>query len=187
MSALAKFGNSMNTQVGLLFVVIIFIGFLALSAFTTRKVLPREYRGQFLVILALIYISLVFLIITYSFRKSGQVTAAMIPRLWIFGLLACCLYLLINIFRKKESRDPESGSFKMPLLYIVSCIAYVALMPLLGFFIASFLFLIAGIVMLHYHRWMVIMLISVGWIAFNYLLFYRLFFVSFPQGIILNL
>jgi len=177
----------MNTPQGLLFIIIVFIGYLFLSGFAIKKAMPKEYRGQTLVIFALIYISIVFLLITYSFRKSGQVTAAMLPRLWIFGILACCVYLLINILRKKESRDPESGSFKLPLLYITASIIYVAVMPLLGFFIASFIFLVASILMLHYRRWFIIMLISIGWIAFNYILFYRLFFVSFPQGFLLNL
>ena len=187
MNSLAKFGNAMNSPMGLLGIIIVFIGFLILCDFATRKVLPKYYRGQFIVTLALMYISLVFLIITYSFRKSGQVTAAMLPRLWIYGLLGCCIYTLVSIFRGKETKDPEGGSFKMPLIYIGICIAYVALMPFLGFFIDSLVFLVVGIVVLKYYRWKVIVCISIGWIAFNYFLFYKLFYVSFPQGIILHL
>lgn len=187
MGSLAKLGNSMNSPIGLWLILLAFVGFLALSAFGTRKIVPRSHRGQFIIIVALIYVSLVFLIITYSFRKSGQVTAAMLPRLWIYGLLACCVYLLINLFKGKGSKDPQGGSFKTPLLYIGMCIAYVALMPILGFFLASLFFLVAGILVLGYFRWKVIISISIGWIAFNYFLFYKLFYVSFPQGIIFHL
>ncbi|HQJ23176.1 MAG TPA: tripartite tricarboxylate transporter TctB family protein [Rectinema sp.] len=187
MSFLAKIGNFLNTPNGLLLVLLMLIGILILGALIARKVVSKYYKGQFLTLLALIYLSLIFFIITYSFRKAGKVTAAVVPRLWIFGLLGCCIYLLMNIFRGNESKDPEGGSLIKPLVYIGMCLIYIILMPFLGFFIASFIFLITSFLFLNYHRWRVIFLISIAWIAFNYFIFYKLFYVSFPQGVIINI
>lgn len=187
MNAIGKLGSFLNSKTGLLVVVGVFLLYLLIGYLAVKPLAKRQYRGQFVVILALIYISILFLIITYSFRKSGVVHSGVIPRIWIFGILACSVYLLITIFTGKESPDPEAGSLRRPIIFILTTLVYIMLMPYLGFFIASFIFLILAILLLEYRRWGVILAVSAGWIIFNYLLFYRLLFVPFPQGIILKM
>jgi len=187
MNAISKLGSFLNSKTGLLVVSGVFLAYLIIGYIAAKPLAKKHYRGQFVVILALIFVSILFLIITYSFRKSGVVHSGVIPRLWIFGILACCVYLLITIFTGKESPDPEGGSLQRPIIFILVTLTYIVLMPYLGFFIASFVFLAAAIIMLEYRRWGVILAVSAGWIAFNYFLFYKLLFVPFPQGIILKL
>lgn len=187
MNPIGDFGSFLNSKTGLLVVLGVFLVYLIIGYIAAKPLAKKHYRGQFVVILALIFISILFLIITYSFRKSGVVHSGVIPRIWIFGILACCIYLLISIFSGKESPDPEAGSLQRPLIFILVTLIYIVLMPFVGFFLASFIFLIVGIVILEYRKWGVILAVSVGWIAFNYFLFYKLLFVPFPQGIILKI
>jgi len=187
MKSLAELGKTLNTSSGLLCLIAGLIVFITIGLLATRKVLRKEYRGQFAVILFLIYLCIAFLIISFSFRKSGPVSAALLPRLWIYSILLSSIYLLYRIFSGIEKSDPVQGSFHKPIPYILVCFAYAAVMPYLGFFLASLVFLIIGIVLLNYRKWTVIIAISIGWILFNYFLFYKLLFVPFPEGVILPL
>jgi hypothetical protein len=177
----------MNSQIGLLAIFLLFIATLTACAFASRFFLKKEYRGQFVVLVALVYVSVVFFIMTFGFRKSGSVSAAAVPRLWIFGILACCTYLLVIMIRGTEAPDPSSSSFLKPIQYILLCLVYVILIPYLGFFIASLAFLVIGIVILSYRKWLVIIGIAVGWLAFSYFLFYKLLFVPLPEGLLIKL
>lgn len=187
MNVISKLGSFLNSKTGILVVAGVFLAYLVIGYIAAKPLSKKRYRGQFVVILALIFISILFLIITYSFRKSGVVHSGVVPRIWIFGIFACCVYLLIRIFSGKENPDPQTGNFQRPIILILQTLLYIVLMPYLGFFIASFIFLIVSIVMLEFKRWGIILAISIGWIAFNYFLFYKLLFVSFPQGIILKM
>jgi hypothetical protein len=187
MSLLGKLGTMMNSQVGLLVIFILFIATLMLGVFASRSFLKKEYRGQFAVLVALIYISIVFFIMTFGFRKSGLVSAAAVPRLWILGILSCCTYLLVIMLNGTESPDPSTSSFAKPIQYILLALVYVVLIPYLGFFIASLAFLIIGIVILAYRRWTVIIGVALGWLAFSYFLFYKLLFVPLPEGLLISL
>ena len=58
-----------------------------------KKFIRKEYSGQAMVILSLSLVSVVFLVLTLWFPVRGEVSAAVVPRLWIAGIIACLAYL----------------------------------------------------------------------------------------------
>ncbi len=176
----------LNTKAGFLVLLATMAVFILVFIILSRVVVKKQYRGQFVVLATLVSVSLAFFVMTFAFRKSGSVSADVVPRLWIAGILACAVYLLAVILRGTESPDPSGGSLLPPIRYILICLAYLLIMPWLGFFIGSVIFLVAGMLVLSYRKWFVILCVSVGWLAFSYLLFYKLLFVPLPMGKILE-
>jgi hypothetical protein len=146
----------------------------------------KEYAGQAVVIMALALVSALFLVLTLWFPVRGEVSAAVVPRLWILGIFACLAYLAVKILRKTEAPDEAAGDLPLPLKFMAVTVGYIALMVLVGYFIASFFFLIVTMSLLSYRRRVVILVVSAGWMVFSYLVFYRVLFVPLPQGIIIR-
>jgi hypothetical protein len=59
-------------------------------------------------------------------------------------------------------------------------------MVLIGYFVASLVFITVAMTMLSYKRRFVILAISGGWMVFSYLVFYRLLYVPLPQGLLIT-
>ncbi len=129
----------------------------------------------------------VFLFLSFGFPVKGEVSAAVVPRLWIVLLLAFCAYVFVQTLRGEEKPDPTGGHVKLALFYVGMTICYIALIGVFGFFVTSILFLTAGMRFLAYRRWPVIVPVVIGWIAMSYFVFYRLLFVPFPEGIVMQL
>jgi hypothetical protein len=164
-------------------------GLLALTIigrFLIRKPIGREYLGQGTVILVLMLASVVFLVLTIWFPVRGEVSAAVVPRLWIIGIYACLLYLSAKIVRKTEDPDETAGDLRLPFKFILVIIMYIILMVLIGYFVASLVFITVAMTMLSYKRRFVILAISGGWMVFSYLVFYRLLYVPLPQGLLIT-
>ena len=62
-------------------------------------------------------------------------------------------------------------------------IAYFLFMPLLGYFLSTFLFIAVMLHILAYRRKMFIWMIAGGWVLLSYLLFYKLLYIQLPLGI----
>ncbi|MCX7787969.1 MAG: tripartite tricarboxylate transporter TctB family protein [Spirochaetes bacterium] len=156
-----------------------------LYLFLRRKESP--YKSQILILVSLVYLSLVFLLLSFAFPVKGKVSAGVTPRLWILGILLCSLYLAIRINKGKEKSDPSvsSSQSRMVFLYILLCLGYLGAIDLLGFFPASFFFLLIGMRLLSYTHPVGLIVLSLGWIAFLYLVFYSLLSVPFPEGILI--
>ncbi len=150
------------------------------------KYAGRTYLNQALILEALFLSSLVLLALTWWFPVRGEVPAAVVPRLWIAGIFACIAYLTTRMIRKTESPDTVGGDIALPIKFIAITIAYIVLMNLIGYFAASIIFIVVAMPMLSYRRPLVIAAVSAGWTAFSYLIFYRLLFVSLPEGILIK-
>ncbi|GAB1482464.1 hypothetical protein MASR2M78_12790 [Treponema sp.] len=151
-----------------------------------KKFIGREYIGQALVILAIAYMSAIFFALTLWFPVRGEVSAAVIPRLWIVAIFACLAYLFAKIIRKTETPDEEAGDISLPIKFILAIFVYIVLMVLIGYFLSSIVFIAATMTLLSYKRRLVILAISGGWMIFSYLVFYRMLYVPLPQGILIN-
>jgi len=151
-----------------------------------KKTSGKVYLGQILVIMALAFLSLVFLVMTIWFPVRGEVSAAVVPRIWIAGIFACLIYLFIHILRKTEDPDEPAGDVGLSFKFMGITLAYIVLMVLVGYFIASLCFLAATMTLLSYRRPLVILAISFGWMLFSYLVFFRVLFVPLPRGILIN-
>jgi hypothetical protein len=158
--------------------------------FAGRVVMKRsrgkEYSGQVMVIMALALVSAYFLVLTFWFPVRGEVSAAVVPRLWILGIFACLAYLAVKIIGKTETPDEAAGDLPLPLRFMAVTAGYIVLMVLVGYFIASFFFLVVTMTLLSYRRRVVMLAVSAGWMVFSYLVFYRVLFVPLPQGIVIR-
>lgn len=154
--------------------------------FLVKKSSGKDYLGQATVLITLALVATVFLILTIWFPIRGEVPATVVPRLWIVGIYACLIYLTTKIVSKTEDTDKSSGKLGLPFKFIAAMIGYIVLMVLIGYFIASLVFIAVTMTMLSYRRRFVILAISAGWMVFSYLVFYRLLYVPLPQGLVIT-
>jgi len=176
-----------DTKPGFLVIIAVVAGIsAAVRAVTKRSVL--EKNSSLLATLTATTLSCaVLMFLSFGFPIKGEVSAAVVPRLWIVLLLVFCAYIFVQTLRGEEKPDPSGGHVKLVFFYIGMTISYIALIGVFGFFVTSVLFLVAGIRFLSYRRWSVIVPVVAGWIAMSYLVFYRLLFVPFPEGIVIQL
>mgnify|MGYP005847696139 CR=1 FL=1 len=102
---------------------------------------------------------------------------------------------LVELRRLSADADPEVsrrpdmsfGKFlkNKSFLLIVLTIAYIAVFPLLGFYVTTFLFLTTANVLLGTRNKLVLTLLPVGMLAFIYVVFTLLFRIRLPSGILL--
>lgn len=185
--ALGGLGQFLDSLPGLAVMVAALAAVLAALRFPLARWQQGRYTGRVLVVVALMFVALVFLLLSVWFPARGEVSAAAVPRLWVFGLMACCLYLLVRTFRGGEAADPRSDHLSLVLLYMGLSVGYLVLIQLLGFFLSSFLFLVAAMSVLGYRKRLVLLAVAVGWVAFAYLVFYRMLFVPLPEGLLVRL
>jgi hypothetical protein len=151
-----------------------------------KKFIGKEYLGQASLLLSLGLISAMLFALTIWFPVRGEVSAAVVPRLWIAGIFACLIYLFVLIVNKTEKPDQAKGDIALTVKFMAATAAYIVLMVLVGYFIASIMFLFVAMAMLSYRRRIVTVSIGVGWMVFSYLVFYKLLYVPLPQGLLIN-
>lgn len=146
----------------------------------------RPYLGNILLPSCLIVLSVVFWIFTFDFQKEVA-GPAVIPRLYIFLILVLSGLILMQIFRGKEEAVPrlERKGFLASVMAIL--IGYFLVMPWMGYFLSTFLFIALLLHMLSYRRKRLIWLIAGGWVIFSYFLFYKLLYIQLPLGVFENL
>lgn len=150
--------------------------------YSTRR---RPWTGQALVPTVLMGLALIFLAITYDFP--GEVAGpALIPRLWIFCMVTLYAALLFFTVRGKADKDPRAGRIGFVLLGIGCMVCYYFAIQYLGYFISSALFLPAMMYLLSWRKPLLLFLVPAGWLAFSYLIFYRLLYIQLPLGFLEN-
>lgn len=169
-------GKSLNFLV--LFFVIIFM----IVGFFVNRSPRRKYLSRIMLPIFFIMLSIIFFIISFSFPSNEKVGPSIIPRLWIFILIPLNIYLLFNILRQKKEIVQERGNTKIVFGFIGLLIIYLISIFYIGYFISSFIFLLVGIYMLGYRKYLTMLLISAGWLLFSYLIFYKLLYVPLPMG-----
>lgn len=180
-------GDFLDSTTGLWVLIGILAVLLAAVRFALRRTSFSAFRGRITTLAALFYLAAVSFGFSLTFPVRGEVSAAVVPRLWVAGLVVCCLYLLINTIRGREAPDPVSGSLSLVYRFIGITIAYLVLIQILGFFLSSFIFLVTGMLVLGYRRKMVIFAVAAGWMTFTYVIFYRILFVPLPDGLLVRI
>lgn len=102
---------------------------------------------------------------------------------------------LVELRRLSAAADPEArrtpdmrvGKFlaNKSFLLMALTIAYIAVFPLLGFYVTTFLFLTSANVLLGTRNKLVLALLPAGMLAFIYVVFTLLFRIRLPSGILL--
>ncbi len=148
---------------------------------TTR----REWMGQALVPTVLMALGMLFFAITFDFPVE-QVGPAVIPRIWTATLVVLCCGLLYFAFTGNTDKDPKAGRIAFVLLGIAVMIAYFFAMQTIGYFISSFIFISLMMYILSCRKPLYLILVPTGWLAFSYLIFYKLLYIQLPLGFIEN-
>jgi tripartite-type tricarboxylate transporter receptor subunit TctC len=106
---------------------------------------------------------------------------ALIPRIWTVALLVFVIWNLINELKNKK---PVVGSKypKVLIKIIMALLVYFVTIPVIGYFISTPLFLIAGMYIMNYRNWPVIIINAFGFVLFSYGVFDLLLKIDLPLG-----
>jgi putative tricarboxylic transport membrane protein len=176
-----SFFDYFSDGLGLAILIVVLLAMLLTIGIVVRRSSKKDSFGEILVPSSLIAFSIVFLAITFSFPAEEAGPAA-IPLLWSFWTIVLCAAILWQVLHGKAKPDPESGRLVFLLLVTLLLIAYYFAIQTIGYFISSFLFLVLLMHILSYKKKLIIYLIAVGWVAFSYIVFYKLLYIQLPLG-----
>ena len=141
----------------------------------------RPYLGNILIPCCLIVVALIFLVITLGFRAE-EAGPALVPRLWIYLILILSGITLWRALRGRDKAAPKIEKTGLLALTMVLFVGYFLVMPLIGYFLSTFLFIVLMLHILSYRKKVLIYVIAGGWCLCSYLVFYKLFYIQLPLG-----
>ena len=142
----------------------------------------RQHLGNILIPCSLIAWSLVFLVITFRFRIE-EAGPALIPRLWIYLILVLSGIILWQALRGRDKAAPKIERPSLLALTMAILIGYFLVMPYIGYFLSTFIFIVVMLHILSYRKKILIYVIAVSWCVCSYLVFYKLLYIQLPLGI----
>ncbi len=142
----------------------------------------RQYLGNILIPCGLILVSLIFLTLTFGFRVE-EAGPALIPRLWIYLIIVLSGITLWQALRKRDKAAPKIERPNLLLLTMGMLIGYFLVMPYIGYFLSTFIFIVVMLHILSYRKRILIYVIAAGWCICSYLVFYKLLYIQLPLGI----
>jgi hypothetical protein len=185
--SLKQLGVFLDGTTGLGILLLLLSAAAASVYFSLRRSSLSLYKGKITVLAGILITAGIFFGFTFTFPIRGEVSAAVVPRLWVSGILVCCLYLLFTTIGGKETPDVDSKNLPLVFSMMGLSIAFLAMINFLGFFPSSFLFLVAGMIRLSYRKKVVIFTVATGWVVMSYFVFYKLLFVPLPEGFVVRL
>ncbi len=170
-------GKTLNIIIISFFIIYFLIGFALSHSSIKRK------TARILIPLFLIFISLIFYLISFTFPLGEKVGPAVVPRLWIFIIIPLSIYLIFNVITKEDKEIKYSkGDISIVLKFVLLLVLYLLGIIYLGYFISSFLFVFSSIYLLGYKKLLTLISISAGWLLFSYFVFYKMLYVPLPVG-----
>lgn len=162
---------------------VIFLGIV----FIVLKSSTKNYAGRIIIPVFFAELAILFGILALGFPDRGdEVGPAVVPMLWIIGILGFSILLIIRALIKHEDEDPKWGRTDKVAVFIVMTIAYLIIMQLIGYNLSTIIYLILGMYYLAYRDWKVMISLTAGWILFSYFAFYRLLYVPLPRGLLIE-
>jgi len=153
----------------------------------------ERFRGALLIgVLALIYL---FGVKNLSFGSLDRPGAGFMPFIFVTIVLAMCLYGIVKelLFAGRESKhndfiwiedEPTGETNKTrPIKVMVTLIVYPFIIPYLGFFITTAIFLFVILRFMEWKSWWVSLLSALGIAIGTRLLFVNIFETVYPSGI----
>ncbi|WP_366018227.1 tripartite tricarboxylate transporter TctB family protein [Thermanaeromonas sp.] len=148
-----------------------------------------KLNDRFLLALACGLIAAITLWDVSKFEGYGEIAKGIMgpdffPRILSYGLLFCSLWLTYTGFRNRKEIEVSTFSFKSEsVIFLCALMAYYFLMPVLGYFVTSTLF-VAFTMALFGVKTKTAFPTAVVLVAMIYYLFHSLLKVQFPQGIL---
>lgn len=150
-------------------------------------VFKREWlNGDTVIASFIIFFSIYLYYLTLDFPRgklASTVGPASMPRLWIYGLWLFSGWLIGQRLRGKADDPPSTGRILVPLRLIALVLAYLLVMKYIGYYLSTFLFLLIGSYSMNYRKHAVIWAVVIAFVAFSYLIFYRVLQVPLPLGV----
>lgn len=168
--------------IGLMWLSIGVLAILLVIGIWVRHSRMKPYLTNILIPSCLIALSLVFLVFTFDFRVE-EAGPAVIPRFYIFLILLLSSIVLMQIFSGKEETVPKIERTGLLVSAMAALIGYFLVMPFIGYFLSTFIFIVLMLYMLSYRRKGLIWLIAGGWVIFSYYVFYKLLYIQLPLGV----
>jgi len=165
--------------VSLLIALGVFILFMILFKFNFRKISYRVLLSGLFIWVAVFFYYQTSL---FDIPDGLNITSpALIPRLWAIGLMVFAIWNLINEIREKHV-GKKSENLKILGLIIAALLIYFVTIPLIGYFLTTPVFLIAGMYIMKYRKWPIIIINSFGFVLFSYVVFDLLLKIELPLG-----
>jgi putative tricarboxylic transport membrane protein len=148
----------------------------------------RDRIGELMVLSVVVSLALVFYAMTSALPPPSPVDTVGVggvPRLWMFLLLPLALYQSYLILRDRRKGKPK----KKPLLmftFLGFLTSYVLLIPILGYMLASLIYMPGVLWLLKYRQPVAISVLTLSWLAFSYVVFQRTLYVDLPAGMLLR-
>lgn len=115
-------------------------------------------------------------------RQGTFVGAATVPQFWTLFLAVMAVTILVRSFKAAPEAGAASGRTLLVVKNIALATAYTLLLLWIGFFPATFILLVGGMLLLGYRKFGVISIASVAVLAFMYGVFYKVLMVPLPMG-----
>ncbi|MDA3938844.1 MAG: tripartite tricarboxylate transporter TctB family protein [Spirochaetia bacterium] len=147
----------------------------------------KQFAGRLIIPVFFMEFAIFFGILALGFPDRGdEVGPGVVPLLWIIGIFGFGIILLIRGVIGHEKEDPTWGRIGKVSIFIALTILYLLIMQIIGYYLATTIYLISGMYYLAYRDWKVMISISAGWILFSYFAFYRLLYVPLPKGLLIE-
>lgn len=147
----------------------------------------KQYAGRLIIPVFFMEFAILFGILALGFPDKGdEVGPGVVPLLWILGIFGFGLLLLIRGLIGHEEKDPVWGRVDKVSIFMAMTILYLIIMQLIGYYLATIIFLLSGMYYLAYKNWKVMISMTAGWILFSYFAFYRLLYVPLPKGMLIE-
>jgi len=147
----------------------------------------REWlRPEVIISLFLVLMSVYLYWLTFDFpqgKLSRTAGPAAMPRLWLWGIAIFSLWLIVDSLRKEKKENAKSYNMKKALMLAFLTAIYLSIISFLGYYVSTFLFLIAGAYLLLFRKHLIILITSAGFSLFSYFVFYKILGVPLPLGI----
>lgn len=179
-----KIINYLGKGTGLALLIAGLVLAFAVITFVILRSSKRKYAGRLLFPVFFILVSLAFYTVSFQIkgRLGDAVGPAIVPMLWLVGIIILSIFIIIRTLLGHEKEDPEWGRKGLVLTYLAATIFYLYAIIFIGYYIATFLYIGIGIYSLSYKNWKVILPLCAGWIVFSYVAFYRILYVPLPKG-----
>jgi len=164
----------------------------------------KLWRKDLYFAISMICISLYLMMKSFSYPADSS----FFPRILSILLLALSLIILLKILRRRieggllkkhkeqtsiekfgmEKHKSRNGSiWKKPVIIVfLSLILYVGITPLIGFFMASILFMFVFLLLNGVRNWLVLLVISIVPATILYFAFSIFFHILFPTGYLIE-
>ena len=141
-------------------------------------------KGEIALNIFFMLFSLVFLYETLDFPESYNPYSPgpeWYPRLIICLILALCITHSLYIFKKGEDKKLQAN-FRLSIMCCLLTIIYIWIVPILGYFLATPIFMIVLLQVLKVRKWYTLVLVPLLFCLLTFLVFYKGLMIPLPPG-----